>query len=163
MSTSDRQLGLCGYLFILWLSVRVCVCMRASNTVPLLMCACVLVTSAVLYHMSARPQALTSPSFARCPFYLEKRTRGKSSIIQRTTTNQCLANNNLRKPCNKRVHSNPMSSHVTDLSRFQVSQIDQSRLFEKKQKQRTICRNEIFFYSHTEWALISCKWWPSLV
>lgn len=129
----------------------VCVCMWASNTVPLLMCACVLVTSAVLYHMSARPQALTSPSFARCPFYLEKRTWGQSSIIQRTTTNQCLANNNLCKPCNKRVHSNPMSSHVTDLSRFQVSQIDQSRLFGKKNKnQRAICRNEIIFYSHTE-------------
>lgn len=112
----------------------VCVCMWASNTVPLLMCACVLVTSAVLYHMSARPQALTSPSFARCPFYLEKRTWGQSSIIQRTTTNQCLANNNLCKPCNKRVHSNPMSSHVTDLRRFQVSQIDQSRLFGKKKK-----------------------------
>ena len=72
-----------------------------------------------------RPQVLTSPSFTSCPFYLEKRTQGHSSIIQHTTTNLCLANNSLCKhqTCN---NSNPMSSHDMDQSLFQVSQIDQS-------------------------------------
>ncbi|TNN71868.1 hypothetical protein EYF80_017875 [Liparis tanakae] len=42
-------------------------------------------------------------------------------------TKLCLANNSFCKlqPCNKRVHSNPKSSHVMDLSRFHVTQIDQ--------------------------------------
>lgn len=103
-----------------------CMCVYASDACPFLY---VLVTFAALYHMSPKPQALTSPSFKGAQFTSQKRAQGQSSIIQHTTTNLCLANNCFSKlrPCNKRVHSNPMSSHLMDLNRFHVSQIDQSQ------------------------------------
>lgn len=116
-----------------------CFCMFARVPHPRCHFGCALVTfAAPRIVCQPRPQALTSPFICRCPVYprppqkkKRKRAQGQSSIIQCATTNLCLASNCSCKlrPCNKRVHSNPMSNLLMDLNRVHVSQIDQSRPF----------------------------------